>query len=104
MAGLRRKAAILTHPHRSFLRRHLEHHLVDLQAQVIDSLADQIAVSVADMLELFGGNSYMQCASADVGESRRLQPCLKALAVDLFFERTQNPNPLVQNGCRDWNK
>jgi hypothetical protein len=39
-----------------------------------------------------------------MGETRRFQPSLKALAVDFFFERAQDPNPLVQNGCRDWNK
>jgi hypothetical protein len=66
VAGLRRKAAILAHPYRSLLRWHLEHHLVDFKAQVIDRLADQVAVPVANMLKLLGRNSHVEGASADV--------------------------------------
>jgi hypothetical protein len=98
------EAAVLADADWSFLRGHLEDDLIDFEAEVIDGLADEVAVAVADVLELFGGNSYVQGATTDVGKARRFQPGLKALAVDFFLERTQDPNPLVQNGCRDWNK
>ncbi len=86
---LRSKAAVLADTYGSLLRRHLEDNLVDLETEVVNGFADQIAVSVADMLELFGGNSYVEGTSADVGEARRFQPRLKALAVDFFLERTR---------------
>jgi hypothetical protein len=104
MAGLGSEAAVLADADRSFLGWHLEDDLIDLEAEVIDGLTDEIAVAIAYVLELFRRDSYVEGTSADVREACWLQPGFKALAVDLFLERTQNPNPLVQYGCRDWNK
>jgi hypothetical protein len=104
MARLRCKATILAYANWNLLRRYLEDHLIDLQTKILDRLTNQVAIPVADMLKLLRWNPHMECPFTDVREARRLQPRLKALAVDLLFQCTKDPNPLIQNGSRNWNK
>ena len=101
MRGLRTEAAVFTHTRRGLLRRNLEDDLVEFEAEVLNGLVDVIAVAIADVLEGGGGNAHMQRATVDVREARGLQPGLKALTIDLLFQRAEDPNPLVQDGCRD---
>jgi hypothetical protein len=98
VAGLGRKATVLADADDGLLRGHGEDDLVELEAEVVDGFADEVAIAVADVLELLGRDADVQGSSADVGEAGRLQPRLIALTVDLFFERAQNANPLVQHG------
>ena len=85
-------------------RRNGEDHRVQLQPQHIDGFADEVRVAIRYVLKLCRWNPYMQDAVGDVRKARGLEPRLKALPVNLFLERAQNANPLVQHGCRNRNK
>ena len=103
VAGLRSKAAILARSHHAGLRwRHLEHHLVQLQPQSLYGLADMVPITLPDVLKLLGGDAHIERPAGNVGEPRRLEPCLIALPVDLLFECTQDAIPLVGDG--GWNR
>ena len=103
VAGLRSKAAILARSHHAGLRwRHLEHHLVQLQPQSLYGLANMVPITLPDVLKLLGGDAYIERPAGNVGEPRRLEPCLIALPVDLLFECTQDAIPLVGDG--GWNR
>src|SRR5215469_6934910 len=101
MRRLRTEAAILAHTRRDLLRRNLEDNFVELEAKGFNGLVDVIAVAIADVLEGGRGNAHVQRTTVDVREARGLQPGLKALTVDLLFQRSEDPNPLVQDGCWD---
>jgi len=85
-------------------RRHRVLHFLNAQLQVINRLGNQVAITVNTRLKFRAWDSYMQYLPIDVREACRLQPGLKALPIDLFFERAQDSNPLIQNRCWDRNK
>ena len=101
MRGLRSKAAVFAHARRGLLRGNFEDNVVEFEAKGLDGLIDVIAVAIADVLEGGGGDAHMQRTTVDVREARWLQPGLKALTIDLLFQRTEDSHPLVQYGGWD---
>ena len=74
---------------------------VDLELEVIDRLLDEVGVLFSHFFELGRGDAHVQRSSGDVGEAGWLQPGFERLPVDLFLERSENANPVVEYGrCR----
>src|SRR6185312_1439187 len=94
-----RESAVLAHARRSgILLRSCEVDGVDLKAEVVDRFLNQVRVPLADILELRRGNAHKERLALHVREARRLQPRLERMAIDLLLERTENADPLIQNG------
>src|SRR5208283_4582141 len=72
--------------------------VLELKAEVVDGLADEVAVSLADMTELRVGHADEQDAALRVIEARRLQPGFVGGAVDFFFQRVENAHPRIDRG------
>ena len=69
-----------------------------LQAEILDGLADQVAVLLADVAEVRIGHAHEQDRSLRMTEARRLEPGLVGMAVDFFFQRIKNEHPRIGRG------
>jgi hypothetical protein len=76
----------------------LEDDVLDLEAEVLDGLLDEVGVAVADVLELCRGDAHKERVAGDMREARGLEPRVVGLAIDLLFERRQDANPIIQYG------
>ena len=85
------KAAVfaLGRNRRIFFGRH-KADVVNVESINVDCFLDQIAVLVADVLELGRGNTNIEHPAGDVAKARGLQPGLEGLANDLFLKRRKN--------------
>ncbi len=105
VAGQRGEAAVLAHLGAAgVLLRRGEGDRLDLEAEVVDRLLDEVGVLVADVLKLCGGDADIERLARDVREPRWLQPGLKGLAIDLLLERTEDAHPVIQYGGRRRNE
>src|ERR1700733_888183 len=95
----RAKAAVLSlrRDGRIFVRGH-EDHVVKLEALQIDRFLNQVAILVADMLKLGGGNTHVKRASRCMTVTCGLEPRLIGLADDFFLEGPENLKPWIE--CR----
>ena len=77
-----------------------EAHIVKLQRLQVDGFLNQIAVLVADVLELGRRHADVERAARGVAIARGFEPGLERLTDDLLFEGGQNLNPGIKDGCR----
>ena len=82
----------------------LKDDVVELEAEIVDGFLDEVAVAIADVLELRRGDAHEEVFASDVGEARGFEPGLERLPVDLFFERAEDAYPVIQHGGRCRNK
>ena len=69
--------------------------IVDVEVLQLYGFLNEVAVLVADVVELLCRDSHVEGLSGDVAVTGGLEPRLKRLAIDLLFERTQDAYPLV---------
>jgi hypothetical protein len=99
VAGHGREAAVFTDTRRGgIVLGDFKLDIVDLEAELLDGFFDEVAVLVADVLELGRGDADEEGLSDRAGVSGWLEPGLEGLPIDLLFERTENADPMVQHG------
>jgi hypothetical protein len=86
------------------LLRRLEDDGLQLELEVFDGLLDEVAVGLANLLELGRRNADVKRLARDVGEAGRLQPGVEPLTVHLFLERSKDSHPGVEYSCRSGDK
>ena len=74
--------------------------VVKLQRLKVDRFLNQIAVLVADVLELRRGNAHIERAAGRVTVTGRFEPGLKRLPNDLFFQRRKDLEPGIESRSR----
>jgi len=101
MRGQRRKAAVLARRRnrRIFLGRD-EADVIQLQRLQIDGLLDQVAILVADMLELRRGHAHIERAAGHMAVTGGLEPGFKGLANNLLLECCENVDPGIERRRR----
>ncbi len=99
--GQRAKAAVfaLRRNGRIFLGGH-EAHVVELQRLQIDGFLNQVAVLVADVLELRRRHAHIERAAGCVAVASGFEPGLEGLADHLLFQCRENLEPGVESRCR----
>ena len=76
-----------------------ERDVVEFELEQIDRFLHQIAVLVADVLELLRRNAHVEGAAGDVAVSSGLEPGFEGLAIHLLFKGRQNLYPGVNRRC-----
>ena len=104
-----RKAAVF-----AWLARALRHggivleshelHIVELQLEFVDGLLDEIAVAIADVLEVCGGDADEEDASVEMTDAGRLEEGVEGLPIDLFFQCPEDACPWIDDSRAGWNK
>src|SRR5689334_22225217 len=72
-----------------------EDHVLKTHPQTVESLLDQVAVAITDLLELRCWHPDIKIASIAVAEARRLEPRVIRMPIDLLFQRVQHARPEV---------
>src|SRR5208283_1825731 len=72
--------------------------ILELQAKVVDRLADQVTVSLADMAELRVRHSHKQDMALRMIEAGGLEPGFIGSAIDFFFQCVKNSHPRIGSG------
>src|SRR6185437_9556125 len=88
---LRRNGGILFGRHKA--------DVVKLHALKVDCFLDQIAVLVADVLELRRGNAHIERAAGRVTVASGFEPGFKRLPNDLFFQSRKDLEPGIESRC-----
>src|SRR3954447_6941716 len=70
-------------------------HILVLKTEIIDCFLDQICVLVTDMAELGRGHPNKQNSSVRVTVSRRFQPCVIRVPIDLFLQGIEDADPRI---------
>src|SRR5580658_5042456 len=100
MRGEWSKATVFAHRGLRWIRFHSDKgNIVQIELQQIDRFLHQVAVLVANMLELFGGYADVERTACDVTVTGGLQPGFKGLAIHLLFEGCQDLYPGVNRRC-----
>ncbi len=81
-----------------------ELYVVELELELVDGLLNQIAVPIADMLEVSGRNAHEESPAIEMAHPRGLEEGIEGLPIDLFFQRTEDACPWVDDGRAGWNK
>src|SRR5581483_4201214 len=66
-----------------------------LEAEIIDSFKDQIAVLVTNMAELGSGHADKHDLANRVTETRRLEPGFEGVSINFLFQGAQNAHPWI---------
>ena len=90
--ALRRNRGVLLGGH--------EAHVVELQRLQVDGFLNQVAVLVADVLELRRGHAHIERAAGGVAVARGLEPGLEGLANHLLLQGRENLEPGIESRSR----
>src|SRR6185369_8846741 len=71
-------------------------YVLEFEAEVVDGFLDEICVFFADLLELRSGHIDEKLDAFAMTEACRFQPSVVRVAVHLFFECVEDPDPRVR--------
>src|ERR1700733_10587980 len=101
MCWQRREAAVFAlRRNRWILLRSDEADVIELQRLKVDGLLNEIAVLVADVLELRRRHAHVKRAASGMRIASGLEPSFEGLAYDLFFQGREDLEPGIENRCR----
>src|ERR1019366_5466072 len=82
----------------ALLRIRHELNILIFQAQVLDRLADQVSILLANVAEVGVRHFHEQRRTRRMAEASRFEPRLVGVAVDFLFQRIEHEHPRIWRG------